>query len=367
MRHDELHEFGSEPIADAHLHHTQKLTPQRSVEVLSDAAAHFNLSRVLLAAITYYTPLENLLSFYCKARLSPIAYTASGLIHHRDGRDTAEHYGAEIRRYHAMGCDGIKLIEGKPNVHRSLREPNLAASAYDLMFSYAEEEGIPILAHIGDPAYFWDVTKMDAYAIEHGWYNPPGSATLEEIRAGIEGVLAKFPQLRLTLAHFYFMGDDLDRAARLLDRYPNLMLDLTPAPDVFISLSENIEGARAFFRHYTDRLIFGTDSYNFDVPRDAQERANGLRQRLVRSFLEGEAPFSYTHHTLQPLRLGREVSDPILRTAFVRRYGEVPRALDRERILDECRRVEETFPLSEWESEGLAEIRRYFTEEYEQA
>lgn len=357
MKNYQLHGFDPMPVADAHLHHLHPVPPEETLKIFREILSHFNYERVLLAALTPYFVTDNVLSFYCKAELSPVAYTLSSLNHHYDERDTAEFFLSEIRKYHAMGCDGIKMLEGKPETHRRLTTPKLSHKVYEPFFAYAEENGIPLLMHLGDPSYFWDRSQMTPYQLEHGWFVGPEEPTLEELRSEVEEVLIRHPKLRLTLAHFYFMENELDRLDRLLDRFENLCLDLTPG-DHFPSLCTNRENARAFFQKHQRRILFGTDTYNF--PAADREKTSGVRPNLTRRALEGKESFTEDGVLCRPLELEREVLEQIYRKNFVRLYGQAPRPLDHERIAAECRLLGEERTMDENQRQRLLVVRDFF-------
>lgn len=62
------------------------------------------------------------------------------------------------------------------------------------------------------------------------------------------------PGTTLILAHFGH--DSVPHAIELLDRWPNLMADLTPV------LDSNVAVDRAVIEHFSDRLLFGSDAPN---------------------------------------------------------------------------------------------------------
>jgi predicted TIM-barrel fold metal-dependent hydrolase len=69
-----------------------------------------------------------------------------------------------------------------------------------------------------------------------------------------------FPELNITFAHFFFLSDDPDEAVRVMEKYPNVHFDLTPGGEMFVNFSKNPQYWHDFFTHYSDRILFGTDS-----------------------------------------------------------------------------------------------------------
>ena len=356
MKHHELHEFDPTPIADAHLHHTRDFTAEETVTAFRSIMAHHNLCRVLFASLTMQSPIEDVLTFYCKSCLAPAGYAAPAINHHYDGRDTAAFFLDEIKKYVAMGCDGIKMLEGKPSMNRAIHTPCLSDAVYEPFFAYAEENGIPLLVHLGDPDYFWDITKIDEYAIKRGWYNPPGSKSLKTLRAELEAVLAKFPRIKMTLAHFYFMDEDLVRLDKLLSTYPNVTLDLAPGTH-FVGLSKTPEASRDFFLKYYDRILYATDTFNV-LSENAE--AQWWRHYVTRATIEKDGEHVQGGKTYRFLSLPREAQDAIYRNNFTRIYGNALRPLDAERILAECRLIASERTLTPADADRLATITAHF-------
>ena len=61
----------------------------------------------------------------------------------------------QVKRFMAMGYDGIKLLEMKPMLLRNLGQAWLSKPCYEEMFGYLEEKQIPVLLHVNDPETFW--------------------------------------------------------------------------------------------------------------------------------------------------------------------------------------------------------------------
>lgn len=330
-----LHGYSMEPICDNHVHQKFQLPLETTQAVIEELMDHFNYSRLQICAMNVYDRTDNYRAFYLKSKMAPKVYVGASLDHHFDERDTAEYYLEEIKRYHAMGADGVKMLEGKMFFHRKLGKP-LCDPVFDLFYGYCQEHSIPITIHLGDPLNNWDLSKMSEYAINKGWYCSPEDPTREELRQEVYNVLDKFPKLHIIFAHFNFMGDELEKAEALMEKYPNICLDLTPGGEMFIGFTEEWERARNFFIKYQDRILHGTDSYNFPPEgRLPENHQNSTRINLVRSFLEKKEIFteSSKNYPFRPFGFEGEMLDKIYRKNFIRLYGKSPRPLDRALIL----------------------------------
>jgi predicted TIM-barrel fold metal-dependent hydrolase len=228
----------------------------------------------------------------------------------------------------AAGCDGLKLLIGKPDRRKALRFP-LDSPILQPMLSLAEESRFPVLWHVGDPPEFWSEHTVPLWARQRGWWYDDTHPPKAQIDAEIARVFERHPTLNLILPHFFFLSDRLDDAAALLDRYPSYALDLAPGVEMYHNLTARHADARAFFIRYADRILFGTD---FGLPC-GWHRDRGM---MIRRFLETEDVFDVpVDPAMQPddrpsirgLALPRDVLQKIYATNFRRRVGATPRPL----------------------------------------
>ena len=335
----QLHSYSPTPVFDSHTHIQYIYPIDMSLENFKNIMRHFNYEKIHIAALGMNEPTDNYRALYCKDNIQG-AYVSGSVNHRYDARDTAEYYLSEIKKYWAMGCDGMKLLELKPSTHRTLGHARLDDKKWDKFFGYAEENRIPLTLHCGDPLRFWDAEKAGEWAVSHGWVSGPDEPTLEELRSEVSGILQKFPGLIVTLAHFYFMGAELDRAAKLFDTYPGVTFDITPGGEMFYEMSEDIDSARLFFKKYSKRILYGTDTYPFPLDGMSEEERYGRRINFARTFLEGKEDFLQPDRDdvmLHPLSADSDVLEDVYRGNFLRRFGEKPRELDYERIAMHCR------------------------------
>jgi len=86
----------------------------------------------------------------------------------------------------------------------------------------------------------------------------PGEPSFEELMKERDAMFAANPKTRFINAHFGWYGNDLARAAKLLDAAPNVVMDLSA---VLYDFGRQPRAAREFFIKYQDRVLFGKDSY----------------------------------------------------------------------------------------------------------
>lgn len=125
----------------------------------------------------------------------------------------------------------------------------------------------------------------------------------------LEGILARHPALHAAIAHFGFYSDNIERAAALMEKYPNLMMDMTPAPIIYYELSERQEEAKAFLLKYHDRLIYGTDVSN--LIEGSVRELNERKTRIMDVFYEGSSACEVGDHVIVGMNLPSEMLENI--------------------------------------------------------
>ena len=322
------------PLCDGHIHITFAHPVDTTKKILDDTMTWYNCERIAILGLQqdskkHCDPGNNLKALYCKSRLNREypdrhVYAFSGIFHHYDERDTAEGYLAQAKALYTMGFDGVKILDGKPKMRMNLGR-RLDDPIFDPFYAFLEEHDIPVTMHLGDPPEFWDINKISEYALKVGWYCDETYPTLEEMREEVLSILDKFPRLRLTMAHFFFLSQDLEACADLFARYPTLCFDLTPGGEMFENFSKRPEEWRTFFIRYADRISLGTDTYNYDLHEtlsDYGTNADLARTNLVRKYLEWTEPFEHPWYgTLIPLGLDADTLTKIYRGNFIRRLG----------------------------------------------
>ena len=145
----------------------------------------------------------------------------------------------------------------------------------------------------------------------------------------MDTILARNPNLKLTLAHFYFLSLDLPRAGRFLDAHPSVCFDLAPHMSMYTDFSRSPAETRAFFLRYQDRIVFGTDIDTRALARGAQAFMRYIPW-LIRSLLECDGPFTTPAGLVfHGLGLPLDVLEKIYRGNFERLYGPHPGALNK--------------------------------------
>lgn len=287
---------------------------------------------------------DNITCLYYKDKLDGI-YTAHADF--LDYPDDPDYYLEFAMKCMEMGFDGFKSLLELPSVRKRMGI-GINDSRFDKFFAYLEEEEIPYVVHVGNPAMYWDRSRVPEAAIRLGRFFDETFLTLDELYEEGLDVLRKFPKLHLTFAHGLFMGDNHDRLREIMDAYENVTIDLTPNAHLFVDMSGNLPLWKKFFEDYQLRILFGSDTYVPDTTMNTP-----LSNDVV-WFLETPGPVPlHDGTTSQGMDLEGEILENICWNNAIRRRGN-PRPLNKPMIVEECKRLlnEET-RLKDWERENL--------------
>ena len=116
------------------------------------------------------------------------------------------------------------------------------------------DRGMAIMTHVGDPDT-WYCTKYADCGV---------FGARDEHYAMWEGVLAEYPNVPWIGAHLGGNPENLERLQRLLDKYPNLVLDCSATRWMVREISARRDEARDFFIRNEDRILFGSDQVSTD-------------------------------------------------------------------------------------------------------
>ena len=219
-----------------------------------------------------------------------------------------------------IGFDGIKMLEGKPTLHRTIGK-NLLNLNHDKFFAEAEKRGTHIIFHASDPEEFWTEEGGD-------YYDDDTFAPSEEIYRQIYQILENHPNLKITFAHFFFKSGKPQDLIKLFEKYPNVCVDLTPGWEMYLSFYENKEYFRDFFTKYSKRIILGTDAY---FPR-ASECSMWLVDRVYRFISSLDVVKGVADRYESGLCLPDNAINDITYLNFERRVSSRPKQIDKQAL-----------------------------------
>lgn len=131
------------------------------------------------------------------------------------------------------------------------------------VWAVAAKHKIPVLIHTADPKPLFD--PMDKY--NERWLELRLRPNRAEAGSGLSwdqlineqhNLVASNPQTTFILAHMGWMAHDLTALGALLDKYPNMNVEIAA---ILGELGRQPRAAKRFFTRYQDRVLFGKDRY----------------------------------------------------------------------------------------------------------
>lgn len=330
---DKIFDFSSFldlPIVDGHVHFVHQGRMDEILALMRRAhCGKLNLVCVPNPDATTHNPQ----ALYFKTCKPETTYISGALDYSTvlDNRSSASGiFAQQIINLKKKGFDGLKLIEGKPNVRKMTGIP-LDGIEYEGMWYVLEKEAFPVVFHVGDPEEFWDRENCPAWARDSGWdYSAGGFPAREALYDEIDHILARHPRLKIIFAHFYFLSSDLKRSARFLDDNPTVLFDLAPHIEMYRHFSADPEASKAFFERFQDRIVYGTDIDTRVLERGKDGYSFMLSiPWLIRSFLEKDGAFSLSgKEKYAGMGLGKNILEKIYYINFETLYGVRPAPLE---------------------------------------
>ena len=164
------------------------------------------------------------------------------------------------------GAIGLKVFKELGLRHKKADGSRLAVDdpALDPVWALAGELNIPVIIHTAEPQEFFSpIDNHNERWLELNLFpqraSPPSLyPSFEQLMKERDHVFEKHPKTRFIGAHFNYYGNDLGRAARQLDKQPNVYLEVAA---VLYEFGRQPYAAAQFFTKYQDRVLFGKDTY----------------------------------------------------------------------------------------------------------
>jgi len=128
---------------------------------------------------------------------------------------------------------------------------------------------LPINIHVGEPLWFYQPmdSTNDGLMSAYDWRldNQKDIVDLNGMIDILMRALQKHPKTTFIACHLANLNHDLTRLGKLLDKYPNLIADISARYAEFATIPRF---AQSFFENYQDKLVYGTDlGYDTDMYR----------------------------------------------------------------------------------------------------
>jgi uncharacterized protein len=137
-------------------------------------------------------------------------------------------------------------------------------SALDPFWAACARLGIPAFIHTAEPPEFFNEPDMhnerwlelSLFADRRNYQ--PEKVKFEQLMTERNNLFRKHPKTKFIAAHFGWHAHDLARAAKMLDEFPNVYVELGA---VLYDLGRQPRSAHDFFVKYQDRILFGKDTF----------------------------------------------------------------------------------------------------------
>ncbi|HXG87437.1 MAG TPA: amidohydrolase family protein [Vicinamibacterales bacterium] len=123
---------------------------------------------------------------------------------------------------------------------------------------------VPVFIHTAEPQEFFQPLDnhnerwLELSLFPNRRNNQPGQVTFAELMTERNNVYRKHPKTRFIAAHFGWHANDLQKAAAMLDAFPNVTVEVGA---ILYDLGRQPRAAHDFFVKYQDRILFGKDSF----------------------------------------------------------------------------------------------------------
>ena len=170
----------------------------------------------------------------------------------------------ELERCYRKGARGVGEITDKGSGIQRAALPRAKRLHFDdprldPVWEKCAELKLPINVHIADHPSCWrPLGPHQERTPDFQHFNQYGKDVLsyEELLATRGRLLAKHPRTTVIACHLGNQGNDLTALGAVLDRYPNLYVDIA-ARDY--EIGREPRSAAKFLARYADRVLFGTD------------------------------------------------------------------------------------------------------------
>ncbi|MCA9128122.1 MAG: amidohydrolase family protein [Planctomycetales bacterium] len=164
----------------------------------------------------------------------------------------------------SRGVSGVKVFK---SFGLSYKNPDGSLIAIDdprfyPIWNACGQLGLPVIMHTGDPSAFFDPIDVNNERYEElsrhpDWHFPADKfPPRAELHAARNRLFARFPNTTFIAAHLGNDGEDLAEAGRILQEYPNVMIEFASR---ISELGRQPYTARDFLIEFQDRVMFGTD------------------------------------------------------------------------------------------------------------
>lgn len=251
------------PVIDVHSHHRSSTSAERLEQIVHEMDA-LNLGVLVNLSGGYGERLRETVRNFPGRRPKRFAVFANLDFDGIGAPGWGERAAKQLADDVAAGAQGLKIFKNFGMSVRGASGQRVAVDspAMNAVFETCKRLDIPVLIHVADPAQFWQ--PHDRF--NEKWLElklrprrkKSGPPSFEQLVAERNRLLERHPDVKFILAHMGWHGNDLAKLGALLDKHPNLHIDIAA---VLYELGRVPFSGREFLMRYKDRVLFGKDSY----------------------------------------------------------------------------------------------------------
>jgi len=165
------------------------------------------------------------------------------------------------------GATGLKVFKDLGMFDRKADGSRLPVDDPELdpIWETCARLNVPVLIHVAEPpAFFEPLDYSNERWLElalHPDRRHQTGVRFEQLMTERNNMIRKHANTKFILAHFGWHANDLARAGKLLDQYPNVYYDVAA---VLYDFGRQPRASHDFFVKYQDRILFGKDIYEPD-------------------------------------------------------------------------------------------------------
>lgn len=171
---------------------------------------------------------------------------------------------AELERCKKAGATGVGELGDKGRGFGATTNKlgmHVDDARMDPILEKCAELRLPINIHIGEDQWMYEQMDSSNDGLMNAWKwkitNAPGVLRHEEGLDAFERAVKKHPRVTFIACHLANCCADLEHIGGMLDRYPNLFIDIGAR---FAELSPIPRTVSRFFKRYQERILYGTDA-----------------------------------------------------------------------------------------------------------
>ncbi|MCC7181435.1 MAG: amidohydrolase [Acidobacteria bacterium] len=257
------------PVIDVHGHPGNLTTPEAINRVVAEMD-RLNLGVMVVAENVSGDRLTRTLQALSASPHKDRFRVMSGVDFRNVGPGWAERAVAQLDADVKAGAVGVGEISKAFGLN--IRKPDgsrlkVDDPALDPLWQAFARLDVPVFVHTAEPQEFFqplDYTNerwLELALFPSRRNNQPGQVTFEELMTERNNVFRRHPKTRFIAAHFGWHANDLGRAAKMLDEFPNVTVEVGA---ILYDLGRQPRAAHDFFVKYQDRIMFGKDSFQPD-------------------------------------------------------------------------------------------------------